>query len=130
MRIENLQLADTAGSRGDRGLRTWIAEGAERVGRGVNRGSRNPRAIERIEDRHRGAVGPAHRIDSAPIDFALGKILTHKMIDRGGVRIFAITGAAPSHIAGRIQLPLPVVPSKPVRIEARIVMRGVAALRR
>src|SRR5713101_3668395 len=85
MRIEDLHLFDTGGSRSDRGLRTWIVERAEWVWRRVNRGGGNPRAIERIEDCHRGAVGPSHHIDSAAIDFALGEILTDEMIDRDGV---------------------------------------------
>src|SRR5713101_9309827 len=46
MRIEDLHLLDTGRDGSDRGLRTWIVERAERIGRGINRGSRNPWAIQ------------------------------------------------------------------------------------
>src|ERR1700687_3201621 len=83
MRTKNLHLFDTDGSRRDPSLRAWVVSCAEPDARGVNRGGSNPWTIQRIEDRHRSAVGPAHRVDSAAIDFALGEILSHEMLDRG-----------------------------------------------
>src|ERR1700730_2999755 len=129
-RIEDSHLGDVRRRAADRHLTARIIECAERVRSRIDRYRRDVGTVERIEQAHRRAVGPAGYIDASGVDFAGTGSLCDEAIDLSRVGVSRIDSVADPPAASRTVLTIPVAPSATAIVGPGIVVSSVAALRR
>jgi hypothetical protein len=129
-RIEELDLPVVGGRASHRNLRTRVVLELKRIGSRVDSDGGDIRTVQPIQVGHPAAIGPSGDIHAIAIDSAACFDRSDEMIDRGRVDIFRVDLARDRDGARRIELPIPLIPAGAGAIGRRIVMRGVATLRR
>src|SRR5260370_4904296 len=128
-RIEDLNLFVAGRMSGNRRLRAWIVERAERIGSRINRGRRDIWTIHGVKKTHRGSVRPSRYVDSTVIDVAGCDLSGDGMIDGCCIRIFTPGRVSNLYVARRVKLAIPIVPSDSFVVRERIVVRRFTSFR-
>src|SRR5216683_6655928 len=115
--------------RNHRRLRTWIVERSERIRCGIDCYRSDIRPVQRIQVRHRGSVRPTGYIDAIRIYFASSYLLLNEVIDCRRVDILTIGSVTYFHIAFRIKLAIPIVPSDTMIVGKWIIVSSSSSLR-